>query len=52
MIKRAKQKLRELESLSLNATASHVETPQMNLLDTPEEAAPALDALAGINPIH
>ena len=50
VIKRAKQKLRELESLSLNATASHVETPQMNLLDTPEEAAPALDALAGINP--
>lgn len=48
VIKRAKQKLRELESLSVNATASHVETPQLNLLA--EETSPAIDALEKLDP--
>lgn len=48
VIKRARQKLKELESLSNNATAGHVDTPQLTLLT--EEASPAVEALENLNP--
>ncbi|WP_350305260.1 DNA mismatch repair protein MutS [Photorhabdus viridis] len=48
VIKRARQKLKELESLSNNATASHVDTPQLALLT--EETSPAVEALENLNP--
>ncbi|PHM67402.1 DNA mismatch repair protein MutS [Xenorhabdus stockiae] len=48
VIKRARQKLKELESLSNNATASHVDTPQLALLA--EETSPAVEALENLNP--
>ncbi|MDX7991575.1 DNA mismatch repair protein MutS [Xenorhabdus sp. Reich] len=48
VIKRARQKLKELESLSNNATASHVDTPQLTLLT--EETSPAVEALENLNP--
>ncbi|WP_046397303.1 DNA mismatch repair protein MutS [Photorhabdus luminescens] len=48
VIKRARQKLKELESLSTHATASHVDTPQLALLT--EETSPAVEALENLNP--
>jgi DNA mismatch repair protein MutS len=48
VIKRARQKLKELESLSNNATAGHVDTPQLTLLA--EETSPAVEALENLNP--
>ncbi|WP_099118662.1 DNA mismatch repair protein MutS [Xenorhabdus ishibashii] len=48
VIKRARQKLKELESLSNSATAGHVDTPQLTLLT--EETSPAVEALEGLNP--
>ncbi|NRN30254.1 DNA mismatch repair protein MutS [Photorhabdus heterorhabditis] len=48
VIKRARQKLKELESLSNHATASHVDTPQLALLT--EEISPAVEALENLNP--
>ncbi|OKP03136.1 DNA mismatch repair protein MutS [Xenorhabdus eapokensis] len=48
VIKRARQKLKELESLSNSATAGHVDTPQLTLLT--EETSPAVDALENLNP--
>ncbi|WP_099142043.1 DNA mismatch repair protein MutS [Xenorhabdus kozodoii] len=48
VIKRARQKLKELESLSNHATAGHVDTPQLTLLT--EETSPAVEALENLNP--
>ncbi|MBE8595649.1 DNA mismatch repair protein MutS [Xenorhabdus sp. BG5] len=48
VIKRARQKLKELESLSNNATAGHVDTPQLTLLT--EETSPVVEALENLNP--
>ncbi len=48
VIKRARQKLKELESLSNSATAGHVDTPQLTLLT--EETSPAVEALENLNP--
>jgi len=45
VIKRARQKLRELESLSGGAAASQIDGTQMSLLSVAEERSPALDAL-------
>ncbi len=51
VIKRARQKLRELESLSGNAAASQVDGTQMSLLSPAEEEAnPAIDALENLDP--
>ena len=50
VIKRARQKLRELESMSGGAAASQVDGTQMSLLSVAEERSPALDALEGIDP--
>ncbi|MBT1427090.1 DNA mismatch repair protein MutS [Dickeya dianthicola] len=49
VIKRARQKLKELESLAGHASASHVDGSQLALL-TPEEPSPALEALEAIDP--
>ncbi|MEX0445487.1 DNA mismatch repair protein MutS [Xenorhabdus sp. SGI246] len=48
VIKRARQKLKELESLSNNATVGYVDTPQLTLLT--EETSPAVEALENLNP--
>ncbi|WP_340619783.1 DNA mismatch repair protein MutS [Xenorhabdus siamensis] len=48
VIKRARQKLKELESLSNNATVGYVDTPQLTLLT--EETSPAVAALENLNP--
>ncbi|KLU15709.1 MULTISPECIES: DNA mismatch repair protein MutS [Xenorhabdus] len=48
VIKRARQKLKELESLSNNAAVGHVDTPQLTLLT--EETPPAVEALENLNP--
>ncbi|MDC9593479.1 DNA mismatch repair protein MutS [Xenorhabdus sp. IM139775] len=48
VIKRARQKLKELESLSNHATVGHVDTPQLTLLT--EETSPAVEALENLNP--
>ncbi|WP_187651782.1 DNA mismatch repair protein MutS [Xenorhabdus sp. TS4] len=48
VIKRARQKLKELESLSNNAAVGHVDTPQLTLLT--EETSPAIEALENLNP--
>ncbi|HEY0211221.1 DNA mismatch repair protein MutS [Acerihabitans sp.] len=51
VIKRARQKLKELESLSTSATASKVDGSQLSLLQpVEEEVAPAVAALEGIDP--
>ncbi|WJV59357.1 DNA mismatch repair protein MutS [Pectobacteriaceae bacterium C111] len=50
VIKRARQKLKELESLSNNASASHVDGSQLTLLSPEEEPSPALEALESIDP--
>lgn len=50
VIKRARQKLRELESISGSAAASEVDSMQMSLLSIAEEASPVLEALEKIDP--
>jgi len=50
VIKRARQKLRELESISGGASASQVDGTQMSLLSVAEETSPALDALEKLDP--
>ncbi|GAB7216045.1 DNA mismatch repair protein MutS [Dickeya oryzae] len=49
VIKRARQKLKELESLAGHASASHVDGSQLALL-APVEPSPALEALESIDP--
>ncbi|WP_426346410.1 DNA mismatch repair protein MutS [Cronobacter universalis] len=50
VIKRARQKLRELESLSGNAAATQVDGTQMSLLVAAEETSPAVEALENLDP--
>ena len=50
VIKRARQKLRELESISPNAAATQVDGTQMSLLSAPEETSPAVEALENLDP--
>lgn len=51
VIKRAKQKLKELEVISNNANTSHVDSAQLSFLTTEEaEPSPALVALDSIDP--
>ncbi|TKI08849.1 DNA mismatch repair protein MutS [Martelella alba] len=51
VIKRARQKLKELESLSANAATSTVEGSQLSLLQSqPEETPPAVAALEDLDP--
>lgn len=50
VIKRARQKLRELESMSGSVAASQVDGSQMSLLSVEEETSPALEALENIDP--
>ncbi|EOC0207442.1 DNA mismatch repair protein MutS [Cronobacter dublinensis] len=50
VIKRARQKLRELESLSGNAAATQVNGTQMSLLSAAEETSPAVEALENLDP--
>lgn len=51
VIKRARQKLRELENLSGNAAASQVDGTQMSLLNpAEEETSPAVEALENLDP--
>ncbi|ELY4323657.1 DNA mismatch repair protein MutS [Cronobacter turicensis] len=50
VIKRARQKLRELESLSGNAAATQVDGTQMSLLGAAEETSPAVEALENLDP--
>ncbi|EKM0361511.1 DNA mismatch repair protein MutS [Cronobacter turicensis] len=50
VIKRARQKLRELESLSGNAAATQVDGTQMSLLVAAEETSPAIEALENLDP--
>ncbi|VFS44213.1 DNA mismatch repair protein MutS [Enterobacter cancerogenus] len=50
MIKRARQKLRELESLSPNAAATQIDGTQMSLLVPAEETSPAVEALENLDP--
>jgi DNA mismatch repair protein MutS len=47
VIKRARQKLKELETLSSNAAASKVDGPQLTLLA--EEVSPAVEALESLD---
>ncbi|ATA25022.1 DNA mismatch repair protein MutS [Brenneria goodwinii] len=49
VIKRARKKLKELETLSNNASASHIDGAQLTLLDS-EEPSPAVEALESIDP--
>ncbi|HDL8491135.1 TPA: DNA mismatch repair protein MutS [Yersinia enterocolitica] len=48
VIKRARQKLKELESLSNNAAASKIDGSQLTLLN--EEVSPAVEALEALDP--
>lgn len=48
VIKRARQKLKELESLSNNAAASKIDGSQLTLLN--EEVSPAVEALESLDP--
>ena len=50
VIKRARQKLRELESLSPNAAATRIDGTQMSLLVPAEETSPAVEALENLDP--
>ncbi len=50
VIKRARQKLRELETLSNNTAATQVDGTQMSLLSVPEETSPAIEALEALDP--
>ncbi|WP_192458109.1 DNA mismatch repair protein MutS [Musicola keenii] len=49
VIKRARQKLKELESLAGHTSSSHVDGSQLALL-SPEEPSPAIEALESIDP--
>ena len=49
VIKRARQKLRELENLSGNASATQIDGTQMSLLNS-EETSPAIEALEALDP--
>ncbi|QTF09562.1 DNA mismatch repair protein MutS [Brenneria izadpanahii] len=49
VIKRARKKLKELETLSNNASASHIDGAQLTLLSD-EEPSPAVEALEAIDP--
>ncbi|WP_409310052.1 DNA mismatch repair protein MutS [Pectobacterium sp. B1J-3] len=49
VIKRARQKLKELETLSNNASASHIDGAQLALLGN-DEPSPALETLESIDP--
>lgn len=49
VIKRARQKLKELESLSVNAANSNIDGSQMALLAV-EETSPAVEALENLDP--
>ncbi|MDU5728722.1 MAG: DNA mismatch repair protein MutS [Citrobacter freundii] len=50
VIKRARQKLRELESIAPNVAATQVDGTQMSLLSVPEETSPAVEALENLDP--
>lgn len=50
VIKRARQKLRELETLSSNTAATQVDGTQMSLLSVAEETSPAVEALEALDP--
>lgn len=50
VIKRARQKLRELESIVPSAAATQVDGTQMSLLSAPEETSPAVEALENLDP--
>ncbi|MCG8707203.1 DNA mismatch repair protein MutS [Brenneria sp. 4F2] len=49
VIKRARKKLKELETLSNNASTSHIDGAQLTLLSN-EEPSPAVEALESIDP--
>ncbi|MEE3660746.1 DNA mismatch repair protein MutS [Brenneria sp. g21c3] len=49
VIKRARKKLKELETLSNNASTSHIDGAQLTLLGN-EEPSPAVEALESIDP--
>ncbi|MFJ5386837.1 DNA mismatch repair protein MutS [Pectobacterium sp. CHL-2024] len=49
VIKRARQKLKELETLSNNASSSHIDGAQLALLSN-DEPSPAMEALEAIEP--
>ncbi|MER3385050.1 DNA mismatch repair protein MutS [Pectobacterium aroidearum] len=49
VIKRARQKLKELETLSNNASSSHIDGAQLALLGN-DEPSPAIEALEAIDP--
>ncbi|MBN3081540.1 DNA mismatch repair protein MutS [Pectobacterium polaris] len=49
VIKRARQKLKELETLSNNASSSHIDGAQLALLSN-DEQSPAIEALEAIDP--
>lgn len=50
VIKRARQKLRELETISGNTAATQVDGTQMSLLSVAEETSPAMEALEALDP--
>ncbi|MDU1432209.1 MAG: DNA mismatch repair protein MutS [Citrobacter freundii] len=50
VIKRARQKLRELESIAPNVAATQVDGTQMSLLSVPEETSHAVEALENLDP--
>jgi DNA mismatch repair protein MutS len=50
VIKRARQKLKELETLSNSASTSTVEGAQLSLLNPMAETAPAVAALEALDP--
>ncbi len=50
VIKRARQKLRELETVSSNTAATQVDGTQMSLLSVAEETSPAVEALEALDP--
>ncbi|MDF7679176.1 DNA mismatch repair protein MutS [Enterobacteriaceae bacterium ESL0689] len=50
VIKRARQKLRELEKLSPHAAATQTDGTQMSLLSVAEEVSPAIEALTDLDP--
>lgn len=50
VIKKARQKLRELESLTSSTATSLVDGTQMSLLAPPEETSPAVEALEALDP--
>lgn len=50
VIKRARQKLKELESLSNGAAASTVEGSQLSLLQVAEEPSPLIEAVQTLDP--